>query len=151
MDNYPNHVTTVQFRVTQILIKMDFGRVDYKRRTNHQRKCKNDQNSRGSRQEEKEDEIVAVVPNRKTTDVTLENASDNLNPSFSWGIHNDSYVEILSLKSLTKQYSQGKHILIKTYLLNEWLHDSPLSNISIKMVIRKISTFLASFQTKYLP
>ena len=56
-------------------------------RTNHQRKCKNDQNSGGKRSEEKEEneeknETVAVVPNGKTIDVTPNVTKEE---KFYWG------------------------------------------------------------------
>ena len=129
-------------------------------RTNHQRKCKNDQNPGGNsklgeenEKPEKENEDIIVVSNGKTTDVTSKNASDQQqHPSFTWGIHDDyKYVE----KTINRIYNKivywkrnlfmlpfgksGKTYIDQvTYLLNEWLHDSPLSNISIKMVMPQL-------------
>ena len=57
-------------------------------RTNHQRKCKNDQNSGGKRSEEKEEnegknETVAVVPNGKTDVTEQQNTPSLPSPSVS--------------------------------------------------------------------
>ena len=109
-------------------------------RTNHQRKCKNDQNSGGKRSEEKEEnegknETVAVVPNGKT-DVTEQQNTPSLpspsvsldqisptptpktideQPNFKWGT-NDGKTVIDSINTVYEKivFWRKNHFLLPT-------------------------------------
>lgn len=89
----------------------------------------------------KNDEVIAVVPNGKTTDATNETwfrlSHGVFTMTHMWKISRiyDKIVWKRNMFMLPFGKSGKSYINQVTYLLNECLHDSPLSNTSIKLVM----------------